>query len=155
MATVSTKMTALANEIREISGATNKLSIDAMTTHLNAANAEVTEQESIIADMNEVLDNLGAENVGGGSGGAVETCTMKFTSIAPIPSSGEVFFIDPSGTSQRVTFDYDVEYEIIKNSYIALIGVSIQITGNVNAQHIYGNYPYLFYVTGDAIFYIA
>lgn len=79
MATVASKMTALANEVREISGATNKLSIDAMTMHLDTVNAEIVEQESLIADMNEMLDNLGAESVGGSSGGSMETCTVTVT----------------------------------------------------------------------------
>ena len=56
MATVATKMTALADEVREISGVTNKLGIDAMTTHLDTVNAEVADQENLIAQISAALE---------------------------------------------------------------------------------------------------
>jgi hypothetical protein len=41
MATVNETMTALATEIRELSGTTGKKSLDAMISDVNAANAEI------------------------------------------------------------------------------------------------------------------
>ena len=43
MATVNEKMTALANEIRELSGTTTPKSIDEMTSDVDAANTEISE----------------------------------------------------------------------------------------------------------------
>lgn len=77
MATVATKITALADEVREISGATNKLSIDAMTEHVNNANNEVNSQASKIAEISALLDGKG---VPGGNDGNVETCTVEISS---------------------------------------------------------------------------
>jgi hypothetical protein len=40
---VNSKMTALADEIRELSGTTTKKSLDAMTSDVDAANTEIAE----------------------------------------------------------------------------------------------------------------
>lgn len=74
MATVASKMTALADEVREISGATNKLSIDAMTEHVSNANDEINSQATTIAEIAALLN--GKSVPGGGSSGGVETCTV-------------------------------------------------------------------------------
>jgi hypothetical protein len=41
METVSFKMTALADEVRRLSGKTDKIGIDAMTTNVSEANTEI------------------------------------------------------------------------------------------------------------------
>lgn len=122
MVTVASKMTALANEVREISGATNKLSIDAMTTYLDTVNTEVANQESLIADMNEVLDNLGAESVGGSSVGAVETCYVHIGEGASV-----TFFtyIDAQNNGAFVKWNMDTpdappDAETYNKSFIAV-----------------------------------
>lgn len=51
MATVNEKMTALADEIRELSGTTTPKSIDAMTTDVNTANTEIAEQADLISQI--------------------------------------------------------------------------------------------------------
>lgn len=58
MSTVNEKMTALANEVRELSGTTTPKSIDAMTSDVNDANAEVSSQTDLIAQIKNTVDNL-------------------------------------------------------------------------------------------------
>lgn len=55
MSTPNIKLTALADEIRTLQETTNKLSLDAMATSVNSANADVAEQLELI---NEIIDIL-------------------------------------------------------------------------------------------------
>jgi hypothetical protein len=61
---INSKMTALADEIRELSGTTTKKSIDTMTSDINTANTEITEQSELIEQIVTAL-----EGKAGGSGG--------------------------------------------------------------------------------------
>lgn len=49
MATVNEKMTALADEVRELSGTTEAIGIDGMTSNINEANNEVESQAELLA----------------------------------------------------------------------------------------------------------
>jgi hypothetical protein len=49
MATVNEKMTALANGVRELSGTTEAIGIDGMTSNINEANNEIESQADLIA----------------------------------------------------------------------------------------------------------
>ncbi len=52
---VNSKMTALADEVRTLSGTTDKLSIDGMTLHTHDANGEVGTQEDLIQQIKIAL----------------------------------------------------------------------------------------------------
>ena len=71
---INSKMTALADEIRELSGTTTPKGIDAMTTDVNTANIEISEQTDLIAQIKEKVNNLPAA---GSGGSAIETCTIN------------------------------------------------------------------------------
>jgi hypothetical protein len=61
---VDSKMTALADEVRALSGTTTTKSIDAMTSDVNAANTEINEQLDLIAQISAALDNKAAGSSG-------------------------------------------------------------------------------------------
>lgn len=69
MATVNQKMTALADEIRTLSGTTGTMGLDAMATNVNQANTEVSEQSTLIEQIAAALEGKVA---GGGSGSTVQ-----------------------------------------------------------------------------------
>lgn len=75
---VNSKMTALANEIRELSGTTTNKSIDAMTSDVDAANTEITEQTDLIAQITTALE--GKTGSSGSIDSTIETCTVTFSS---------------------------------------------------------------------------
>jgi hypothetical protein len=54
---VNSKMTALADEIRELSGTTTTKSIDAMITDVDEANTEVNTQADLISQINTALED--------------------------------------------------------------------------------------------------
>lgn len=56
MATVNSKMTALADEIRELSGATDTKSLDEMKVDVDAANAEIAEQTELLEQIAAALE---------------------------------------------------------------------------------------------------
>jgi hypothetical protein len=74
MSTVNEKMTALANEIRELSGTTTSKSIDMMTSDVNEANAEITTQTELLEQIAIALEDKASGGTTGG-GTAVEAWT--------------------------------------------------------------------------------
>ena len=71
---VHSKMTAIADEIRELSGTTGTMGLDAMAEHVSDANDAVDSQENLIAQISAAL-----EGKAGGGGASVETCTVTVT----------------------------------------------------------------------------
>ena len=72
---VNTKLTNLANEVREISGSTTKKSLDAMTADIGAANDLIDEQESLLSDLRDIIDTLPEP----GSGSGIDTSDATAT----------------------------------------------------------------------------
>ena len=64
---INSKMTALADEIRELSGTTTPKSIDAMTSDVDAANTEIAEQTEL---LEQIVNALEGKVAGSGSGGS-------------------------------------------------------------------------------------
>ena len=60
---VSSKMTAIADEIRELSGTSGAMGLDAMKTNLGEANDEVASQASLIAQIAKALEDKAASGI--------------------------------------------------------------------------------------------
>jgi hypothetical protein len=73
-------MTALADEIRELSSSSAKMGIDDMTTNVSNANEEVDNQTDLIAQIKGVIDTLPEA---GGSG----EITLQSKTVTPTASS--------------------------------------------------------------------
>ena len=73
---VNTKMTAIADEIRVLSGTTDPMGLDAMATNVGNANDEIADQEVLMEQIKTALQGKAA---GGGSGGSepIELCTYQ------------------------------------------------------------------------------
>ena len=73
MSEFNSKMTALADEIRNLSGSNTAKGIDDMTNDVNEANVELTTQENLISQLSSILDSKAS----GGSGDEnIDTCTV-------------------------------------------------------------------------------
>lgn len=53
---IHNKMTAIADEIRELSGTTNKMGLDTMATHVGDANTEISSEAELIAQIATALE---------------------------------------------------------------------------------------------------
>lgn len=97
-------LTTLADEIRELSGVTEKIGLDAMTSKINNANTEIENQEAIIARITSALDG----KVDGSGNGGVELPTL--TNPA---ATDEIFLdkevIDAYGNIKTGTFTIESE----------------------------------------------
>lgn len=87
---VNSKMTALADEIRELSGTTTPKSLDSMTYDVNVANTEIAEQAEL---LNQIVTAL--EGKASGSGGVVLPTLSNPAAASDILSGKEA--IDGSG----------------------------------------------------------
>lgn len=104
---INSKMTALADEIRELSGTTTAKSINAMTNDVNAANVEINEQAALITQIATALE--GKATGGGGSLG-------EWISLSSLP------------TSYPVYEDITVYLPLPENTKIILMGYALDTT---------------------------
>lgn len=99
------EITPIADEIRQLNGTTELMDLNTMTNNLDKANNEINTQAIKLDELKTIL----AGKAGGGSGGAVETCTVTLTSSSS-PYEGYIF----------LTIDDDGNYKIIRktNQYV-------------------------------------
>ena len=67
---VNSKMTAIADEIRTLSGTTGSMGLDAMKAHIDEANDNISTEANLIAQIQAALKNMGSVG-SGGSGGSI------------------------------------------------------------------------------------
>lgn len=110
---VNSKMTAIADEVRELVGITSTLSLDAIASNLDNANIEVEEQDSLIV---EIFDAL--EGKAGGSGDSEIMLQSKT--------------VTPSTSSQIVTADSG--YDGLSEVTVSAMPTATQATPSISVS---------------------
>lgn len=163
---VNSKMTALADKVRELSGTTTAKSIDTMTLDLRTANAEILTQavllDQIIAALESKIGSATTEERLEGDGQEFYTTapsTLSFRSTAPLNELQDIQIngvtVDPSNyTLEEGSTIVNLSYEYLKTlndgqHEISVISDSKIAKGNftvtspvLNAQGYYYNVPY-------------
>lgn len=155
--TVKSKMTAIADEIRELSGTTELMGLDAMASTLNAENtnfaSNLTTQDNLISQIQTALQNKTST-----AGGSVETCTL-YTGATNNQSTAIVFSVYEDGqvvpyvTDTPNTTNTLISNSIIKNSHIVVLDVAggFDVVGleSINSPSYHAK---IYKITGDATF---
>lgn len=87
---VNSKMTAIADEIRELSGTTGTMGLDDMANYISEANDDVCTEANLIAQIAEALN-------GKASGGGNTQTAIIVLLIDDPAGGGEVCYVSPSG----------------------------------------------------------
>lgn len=123
---VNSKMTAIANEIRTLQGSTEKLGLDAMATQVNAANATVDAQASLIAQIQTALSGKGTESVAPqiATGEQKGNGTKAFTAsgLGFSPSHVIIAAVNDGSTSNGTQFAYSVGGYVGQASIVSSAG---------------------------------
>lgn len=99
MATVNSKMTAIADEIRTLTNTTEAMGLDAMATNINDANAATTTQESLISQIQTAL-------IGKAGGSSDTTATVTNNSSLKLycaDLNNNIVCIGQSQSNQSIT----------------------------------------------------
>ena len=151
---VNEKMTALADEVRELGGITDKLVIDEMTVKIGDANTEIDEQASLLVQAVAALNGKAA----GSSGTGIELCTVTIT-MGDIPLAGDEVFYYIDGSSEikslfgsSLLAENSTNINVMKNSFIC----TNVLFGNREPDIIFDYTPVrLYFITENAILNIS
>lgn len=124
---VNSKMTALANEIRELSGTSDKLGLDAMTTQLGEANDDINNQIDLIAQISSALEGKASGGGGSPSSNNIKSCTVviDMTNV----SFGNLYEVDYSiyGNNGRVAIQTHLVSDAITTIENVLVGTAMML----------------------------
>lgn len=148
--TVNSKMTELADEVRELSGSTNKMSIDAMTNSLGETNAEVGNQADLIAQIKSAVDNL--PEASGGSGEidwiSIWDEMLAGNRLSVGGGTVEEYFYTPTNVlfytgSEWGLLPFDTMSELTEQFALVVVPHSIVDIAEGAFEGCYGDYSYL------------
>lgn len=131
------RLTLLANEVRELSGLTEPLSIDAMTTNISDVNASATSQTALINQIKTALEGKASSAP---DGIAIISGTIIASSTAdPLDMSGYVHYVNELGQPVSVDFrSIGGEITTIANSIVSLED-DFDENECINCADVYGN----------------
>lgn len=124
-------LSALADEVRTLSGTEETMSLDAMETNINEANEEISSQADLLAQIQSVLEG---KTAGSGSGdGSVETCTVTVKVLGD-SSEGIVSYAATTVNNGMVESAYDfmttLPLEVVINNVLCgstLVVMTIEV----------------------------
>lgn len=121
---VNSKMTALADEIRELSGTTEAIGLDAMKIHVGEANDAISVQSNLISEQDAKIAELAQVLAGKASGGSnsVETCTGTFqaASAGLMDGPAAVTYTNQNGMIVTEDLCYEDTFTVVKNSMVCV-----------------------------------
>lgn len=126
---VNTKMTAIADKIRTLSGTTAAMGLDAMASNIENANTTIETQTDLMTQIKTALQGKG---VSGGGSSTLETCTVTinyedasdkeicFYYFSPDENGNIVNHNAYCKVNNSVTLSVIKDYPIISNQYITV-----------------------------------
>ena len=151
----SESLTALADEIRVLSGTTEPMGLDAMESYVGEANDEVSEQADLIAQIASALEGK-AGGSGSSSGISIETCTVTFvnTSENDYDIMGTWLDTTSSGTYisnyEAVVWCEDTTEKVaLKGSYLAINKSAFKSASGSYQNMGYASGAYCITINGD------
>ena len=114
---ISTKMKALSDEVRELSGTTTKKSIEIMTNDISNANDEIVEQSELLIQITTALENKVSN-----SGGTLEMVTGTLNVEASNSEDFTVYALDQNMQVTTITLDamHGGTFQVPKNTIFAV-----------------------------------
>lgn len=142
-------LSALADEVRTLSGTSDEMSTDTMKGNLQAANTEIDEQAEKLDELEAAIDELPE------AGSAVETCTMSPEATHTI-STGVFYTAYENGTFDGVFASIPKEGNVINNIVKNSVVVFSTIVNSSSNLELLNNsvttYAYGYKITGDATY---
>lgn len=129
---VNSKMTALADEIRTLSGTAEVLGIDAMASNVKNANNEIITQTDLITQIQNVVDNL-PDSGNGNSGISIETCIGEIDVVNISDLGTKLCYLDKNLIFQQINLfgSQPLIIEVVKDSIICCNYYCTNTDGNV------------------------
>lgn len=114
---VQTKMTAIADKIRTLSGTTDPMGLDAMATNVGDANTAIDSQADLIQQIKTTLEGKAA-----GGSEPVEFCTYRYTNNAGYSSISLMYLGEKDGKTVIIPTSVNpgstASFTVVKNSYV-------------------------------------